>query len=84
MGIWQLYLKWAPQLSWGVKALGLKIKPINGSKPPRETRVRDEATQRFANILAYLVPHRGDPTSSSFVSESRPGRFLHVPLWAGI
>jgi hypothetical protein len=29
--------------------------------------------------LAHPVPHRGDPTSSSFISESRPGDFLHAP-----
>jgi hypothetical protein len=29
--------------------------------------------------LAHLKPHRGDPTSSSFIFESRPRGFLHAP-----
>jgi hypothetical protein len=64
------------------KAQGSKAKPVNGSEPPKTTRARDEATQRMANILAHSVPHRGDLTSSSFVSEFRLRGFLHVPLWA--
>jgi hypothetical protein len=39
------------------KAQGSKVKPVYGSEPPRATRVRDEVTQRMANILAHLVPH---------------------------
>jgi hypothetical protein len=38
----------------------------------------------MANILAQAVPHRGDPASSSFISESRPRGFLHTPMWADI
>jgi hypothetical protein len=30
------------------KAQGLKAKPVNGSEPPRATRVRDEVTHRVA------------------------------------
>jgi hypothetical protein len=66
------------------KAQGSKVKPVKGSEPTRATRARDKATQRMTNILAHLVPHQGDPTSSSFVSECRLGGFLHSPLWAGI
>jgi hypothetical protein len=66
------------------KAQGLKAKPINESEPPRATRVRDEATQRMANILMHPVPHRSDPASSSFISVSRSRGFLHAALWAGI
>jgi hypothetical protein len=36
-------------------------------------------TQRVASSWRYPGPHRGDPTSSSFVFESRPGGFLHAP-----
>jgi hypothetical protein len=39
------------------KAQGSKVKPVYGSEPPRAVRVRDEVTQRMANILAHLVPH---------------------------
>jgi hypothetical protein len=66
------------------KAQCSKAKPIEGLEPPKAIRARDEATQRMVNILVHLVPHRGDPVSSSFVSKSRLGGFLHAPLWAGI
>jgi hypothetical protein len=75
--------KTGPTFAMGsAKAQGSKTKFINGSEPPRATRVRDEATQRMANILAHPVPHRGDPASSSFVSESTLGGFFHAPLGA--
>jgi hypothetical protein len=38
------------------KAQGLMVKAVYGSEPPRATRVRDEMTQRMANILAHPVP----------------------------
>jgi hypothetical protein len=66
------------------KAQGLDAKPVDRLEPPRATRARDEVTQRMANILAHPVPHRGVSASSSFVSESRLGGFLHAPLWAEI
>jgi hypothetical protein len=66
------------------KAQGSKVKPIYRSEPPRATRGRDEAKQRMPNILMHLVPHRGEPASSSFVSESRLSGFLHTPMWASI
>jgi hypothetical protein len=65
------------------KAQGSKAKHVYGSQPPRETRVRDKATQRMTNILVHSVPHRGDPASSSSVFESRLGGFLNAPMWAG-
>jgi hypothetical protein len=55
------------------KAQGSKAKP-------KASGVRDNVTQRMDNILAHLVPYRGDPASSRFVSESRLGGFLHAPL----
>jgi hypothetical protein len=33
----------------------------------------------MANNWCYPRPHRGDPTSSSFISESRLGSFHHPP-----
>jgi hypothetical protein len=66
------------------KAQGLKVKPVYGLELPRPARVRNEATQRVANILLHSMPHRGDPASSSLVSKSRLGGFLHAPMWAGI
>jgi hypothetical protein len=49
------------------------------SESPRTTRVRDEGTQRGGQHLAHPEHHRGYLTSSSFVSESRSGGFLHAP-----
>jgi hypothetical protein len=47
-----------PTIAMGsTKAQGSKAKPVYGSEPPRATSVRDEATQRMANILVHLVPH---------------------------
>jgi hypothetical protein len=66
------------------KDKGSKAKLIYGSEPPRATRAWDEATQRMDNIFVHLVPHREDPVSTSFISESRLGGFLHAPMWAGI
>jgi hypothetical protein len=66
------------------KAQGLKATPIDGPEPPRATSTRDKTTQRMSNILAHPTPHQGDPTSSSFVSESRLGGFIHAPLLAGM
>jgi hypothetical protein len=46
---------------------------------PRANRVRDKVTQRVVSSWHFLGPHQGDPTSSSFVSESCPAGFLHAP-----
>jgi hypothetical protein len=51
-----------------------------GSAPHRANRARDKVTQRMAGNWRYLGPHRGDPTSSSFLSESQLGSFHHTPL----
>jgi hypothetical protein len=68
-----------PMIAVGsTKAQGSKVKPVSGLEPPRATRARDEATERMANILVQPVPHRGDPTSSSFISDSTSGGFLHT------
>jgi hypothetical protein len=75
--------KMGPTIAVGsAKAQGSKAKLVDRSEPPRATRARDEATQRMANILVHPAPHRGDLASSSFVSESRLGVFLHAPLWS--
>jgi hypothetical protein len=67
-----------------VKAQGSKVKPVDGSEPPRATRAMDEVTQRMANIFgAPGAPSRGLGILQ-LVSESRLGGFLDAPLWAGI
>jgi hypothetical protein len=45
----------------------------------RATKARDEAIQRVASNWYFLGPHRGDLVPFSFISESRPGGFLHAP-----
>jgi hypothetical protein len=50
-----------------------------GSAPPEENRARDKATQMVAGSWDFSGLRRGDLTSSSFVSESRPSGFLHAP-----
>jgi hypothetical protein len=53
--------------------------PPVGLAPPRANRAWDKATQRIASSWCYPGTHRGEPTSSSFVYDSRPGGFLHAP-----
>jgi hypothetical protein len=52
--------------------------PPARSASPKANRARDKATPRVANSWCFSRPHRGDLTSSSFVSESRLGGFRHV------
>jgi hypothetical protein len=59
----------------------LRENPLVGSMPPRANIVRDKATQSVANSLHFLGLHRGDLTSSCFVSESQLEGFLHAPLF---
>jgi hypothetical protein len=54
------------------------------SAPPRANKVREKETQRVANSWHFLRPHRGNPTSSSFVSESRQEVFFMPFIWASI
>jgi hypothetical protein len=41
------------------KVQALKVKPVNGSEPPRATRARDEATQRVATNWHIQSPIEG-------------------------
>jgi hypothetical protein len=60
MGIWPTVSKIGPMIVMGsAKAQGSKVKLIGELEPPRATRVRDEATQRVANILAHPGPVEG-------------------------
>jgi hypothetical protein len=70
-----------PTIAEGPTKLRVRRKPPPpiGSVPPRENRARDKVTKGMASSWHFLVPHRGDPTSSSFVSKSQPGGFLHAP-----
>jgi hypothetical protein len=63
-----------------VKLMVQRQNPPVGYAPPRANRVRDIETQGMASNLHFLGRgHRGDPTSSCFVSESKLGGFLHAP-----
>jgi hypothetical protein len=56
-----------------VGLLELKVPRQNlpvGSAPPGANRMRDKVTQMMASSWRYPRPHRGDPLSLSFVSES--------------
>jgi hypothetical protein len=72
--------KTGPMIVVGLSKLRvLRQNPSVGSALPKANRVGDKATQRMASSWRYLGPHRGDPASSSFVSESWPGGFIHTP-----
>jgi hypothetical protein len=65
-----------------VGLLKLKVRRQNhpvGSAPPRANRARDKATQTVASSWHTRDPIKENPASSSFVSESRSGGFLHTP-----
>jgi hypothetical protein len=66
-------------LSWELRVP--RKKPLVGSAPSGANKARDKVTQRMASSWRYLGPHQGDLASSSFVSESRSGGFLHVPSY---
>jgi hypothetical protein len=57
----------------------LRQNPSVRSAPTKANRARGKATQMVASSWHFLEPHRGDPTSSSFISEFRSGGFLHAP-----
>jgi hypothetical protein len=67
-------------VEWPAKLKVQRQNPPVGSASPRANRMRDKVTQGMANSGHFLGPHRGDPTSSCIVSESRPRCFLQAPL----
>jgi hypothetical protein len=71
--------KMGPTIAKGLQMLRVLMRnlPVD-SEPPRATRARDEATQGVASSWHFSRTHRGDPTPSSFISESRPGGLLHA------
>jgi hypothetical protein len=79
-GIRQPYLKWVPQLSWGLPKLR-----VQRQNPPSQVRAAQsnqgegQSNTKGDQQLAQLVPHRGGLVSSSFISESQPRGFLHAP-----
>jgi hypothetical protein len=67
-------------------AMGLLELRVPRQNPParsashRANIARDKATEKMASCWHSPGPHRGDLASSRFISESRPGGFLHTPL----
>jgi hypothetical protein len=50
--------KMGPMIAMGsAKAQFSMVKLVYELKSPRATRVRDEETQKMANILAHATPH---------------------------
>jgi hypothetical protein len=72
--------KMGPMIGVGLPKLRvLRQNPLAGSTPPRANRARDKVTQKMAISWCYPGPHRGDPSSSNIVFESRLGAFHHAP-----
>jgi hypothetical protein len=60
------------------KAQGSKAKPASWVSTAQSKQSEGQGDTKGGQQLAHLGPHRGDPTSSNFVSESCPGGFLHT------
>jgi hypothetical protein len=61
------------------KAQGSKAKPTSRVSATQSKQSVGQSDTKGGQQLAHPGPHRGDPTSSSFVSKSRLGGFLHAP-----
>jgi hypothetical protein len=61
------------------KALGSKAKPASWTRVAKSKQSEGQSNKKGGQRLAHPGPHRGDPASSSFVSESGSGSFLHAP-----
>jgi hypothetical protein len=61
------------------KAQGSKVKPAIQVRPAQSNRSEERSDRKGGQQLAHREPHRGDPTSSSIIFESRSGGFLHTP-----
>jgi hypothetical protein len=61
---------WPPNGCRGVlTAQGSKVKPVDGSEPPRTTRARDEATQKVSSSWCIWCPIEGiQHPQSSYLS----------------
>jgi hypothetical protein len=61
------------------EAQGSKVKPARRVKAAQNDQSKGQSDTKGGPQLEHLGPHRGDPTSSTFVSESRLRGFLHAP-----
>jgi hypothetical protein len=62
------------------KAQGSKVKPASRVRAAQSNQSEGQSDTNGGQQLAHPEPHRGDQTSSNFISESRSGGFLHAPL----
>jgi hypothetical protein len=62
------------------KTQGSKAKPANRVRAAQSNQSEGQSDTKGGQQLAHLEPHQGDPSSSSFIYESRPRGFLHVAL----
>jgi hypothetical protein len=61
------------------KAQGSKAKPTSHVRAAQSNQSEGRSDTMDGQQLTHLEAHRGDTTSSSFVSESQPGGFLYAP-----
>jgi hypothetical protein len=61
------------------KAQGSNAKPTNWFRAVQNNQNEGRSDTKGGQQLVHSEPHRGDLTSSNFVSEPRPGGFLHAP-----
>jgi hypothetical protein len=72
--------KMGPMISVGsTKAQGSKAKPASQVRATQSNHSKGQSDKKGGQQLVHLEPHRGDPTSSSIISQSQLGGFLHVP-----
>jgi hypothetical protein len=62
-----------------IKAQGSKAKPTDRVRAAQSNQIEGQSATKDGQQLVHPLPHRGDPTSSSFISESQPGGFLRTP-----
>jgi hypothetical protein len=61
------------------KAPASKAKPVSRVSAGQSEQSDGQCDRKGGKQLAHPGPHRGDSTSSNFVSESRSEGFLHAP-----
>jgi hypothetical protein len=66
------------------RAQGLKAKPVNRVRAIQSNWSEGRSDTKGGQRLTHPEPHRGNPTYSSFISESRLGGFASRPsVWVG-
>jgi hypothetical protein len=60
-------------------AQGLKAKPADRVRATQSNLSERLSDTKGGQQLEHLEPHRGDPASSTFISESQPEGFILAP-----